>query len=160
MSVASGSPPRLREGRRPAHDLHGGAGGNLSRACPGSPRDRTFQPHPAITKICKGSPGDGRSDSFRFLRAGAACLRSESPLCLRERGNMLRLSVLGAQQISNDRDGDGVEVRSSRALALVAYLAVDAGVPQSRQRVASLLWPESGDAQALTNLRRELHYLR
>jgi len=73
---------------------------------------------------------------------------------------MLRLSVLGAQQISNDRDGDGVEVRSSRALALVAYLAVDAGVPQSRQRVASLLWPESGDAQALTNLRRELHYLR
>ena len=73
---------------------------------------------------------------------------------------MLRLSVLGAQQISNDRDGGGIQVRSSRALALVAYLAVDAGVPHSRQRVAGLLWPESGDAQALTNLRRELHYLR
>ena len=29
-----------------------------------------------------------------------------------------------------------------------------------RQRVAGSLWPESNDAQALTNLRRELHHLR
>ena len=27
-------------------------------------------------------------------------------------------------------------------------------------RIAGLLWPESTDAQALTNLRRELHHLR
>src|SRR5580692_9817389 len=72
---------------------------------------------------------------------------------------MLRVSVLGGQQISDDRDG-GVQVRSSRALALVAYLAVHAAVPHARQRIAGLLWPESGDAQALTNLRRELHHLR
>lgn len=72
---------------------------------------------------------------------------------------MLRVSVLGGQQISSDRDG-GAQVRSSRALALVAYLAVHAGVPHARQRIAGLLWPESGDAQALTNLRRELHHLR
>jgi DNA-binding SARP family transcriptional activator len=37
---------------------------------------------------------------------------------------------------------------------------VHAGVPHARQRIAGLLWPESGDAQALTNLRRELHHLR
>jgi DNA-binding SARP family transcriptional activator/tetratricopeptide (TPR) repeat protein len=72
---------------------------------------------------------------------------------------MLRVSVLGGQQITSDRDG-GVQVRSSRALALVAYLAVHAGVPHARQRIAGVLWPESGDAQALTNLRRELHHLR
>jgi DNA-binding SARP family transcriptional activator len=72
---------------------------------------------------------------------------------------MLRVSVLGGQQITDDRDG-GVQVRSSRALALVAYLAVHAGMPHARQQIAGMLWPESGDAQALTNLRRELHHLR
>ena len=35
-----------------------------------------------------------------------------------------------------------------------------AGSAQARQRIAGLLWPESTDAQALTNLRRELHHLR
>jgi len=72
---------------------------------------------------------------------------------------VLRVSVLGGQQITDDRDG-GVQVRSSRALALLAYLAVHPGVPHPRQQIAGLLWPESGDAQALTNLRRELHHLR
>ena len=72
---------------------------------------------------------------------------------------MLRVTVLGGQQITDDRDG-GVRVRSSRAVALVAFLAVHAGAPQARQRIAGLFWPESADAQALTNLRRELHHLR
>ena len=71
---------------------------------------------------------------------------------------MLRVSVLGRQEIAGD-DGD-VLVRSSRALNLVGFLAVHAGVPHARHRVAGLLWPESGDPQALTNLRRELHHLR
>ena len=34
------------------------------------------------------------------------------------------------------------------------------GRPQTRQRIAGLFWPDSTDAQALTNLRRELHHLR
>lgn len=72
---------------------------------------------------------------------------------------MLRVSVLGGQQITDDRT-DEVQVRSSRALALVAYLTVHAGVAHARQKIAGLLWPDSGDAQALTNLRRELHHLR
>jgi DNA-binding SARP family transcriptional activator len=33
-------------------------------------------------------------------------------------------------------------------------------LPQARQRIAGLFWPDSTDAQALTNLRRELHQLR
>src|SRR5271168_3039531 len=71
---------------------------------------------------------------------------------------MLYVSVLGEQAII---DGDaGVHVHSSHAVALVAFLAAHAGVPQPRQRIAGMFWPDSTDAQALTNLRRELHHLR
>src|ERR1700750_2051194 len=69
------------------------------------------------------------------------------------------MSLLGEQAISDDRAGS-VQTRSSRIVALVALLTVHAGSPQPRQRIAGLLWPESTDAQALTNLRRELHHLR
>jgi DNA-binding SARP family transcriptional activator/tetratricopeptide (TPR) repeat protein len=72
---------------------------------------------------------------------------------------MMRVSVLGGQSIIDDRT-DGVPVRSSHSLVLVAFLAVHAGSPQPRARIAGLFWPESTDAQALTNLRRELHHLR
>ena len=71
---------------------------------------------------------------------------------------MLHVSLLGEQGITED--GTSVQARSSRAVALVAFLAVHAGTPQSRQRIAGTFWPESTDAQALTNLRRELHHLR
>src|SRR5882724_6139176 len=71
---------------------------------------------------------------------------------------MLHVSLLGEQVIA---DGEsGVLTRSSRGVALVAFLAVHAGAPQARSRIAGLFWPDSTDAQALTNLRRELHHLR
>src|SRR6516162_6305523 len=71
---------------------------------------------------------------------------------------MLHVSLLGEQAIT--RDGTSAQARSSRGVALVAFLVVHAGVPQSRERIAGLFWPESTDGQALTNLRRELHHLR
>ena len=71
---------------------------------------------------------------------------------------MLHVSLLGEQAILDDRTG--VRTRSSRAVALVAFLAAHAGSPQARQRIAGLFWPDSTDAQALTDLRRELHHLR
>jgi DNA-binding SARP family transcriptional activator/tetratricopeptide (TPR) repeat protein len=71
---------------------------------------------------------------------------------------MLHVSLLGEQAITED--GTSVQARSSRSVALVAFLAAHAGEPQSRQRIAGMFWPESTDAQALTNLRRELHHLR
>lgn len=49
---------------------------------------------------------------------------------------------------------------SDRAQALLAYLILHRDRAQSRQRLAGLFWPESSDAQARTNLRRELHALR
>jgi DNA-binding SARP family transcriptional activator len=75
-----------------------------------------------------------------------------------ERVDVLRVSLLGEQSISGA--GIGARARSSRAIALVAFLAVHAGSPQPRQRIAGLFWPDSAGAQALTNLRRELHQLR
>ncbi len=72
---------------------------------------------------------------------------------------MLHLSLLGEQAITDDRAGS-IRGRSSRAVVLVAFLVMHAGSAQARQRIAGLLWPESTDAQALTNLRRELHHLR
>ena len=71
---------------------------------------------------------------------------------------MLYVSLLGEQDISED--GTSVQAVSSRAVALVAFLALHAGAPQPRQRIAGTFWPESTGGQALTNLRRELHNLR
>jgi DNA-binding SARP family transcriptional activator/tetratricopeptide (TPR) repeat protein len=76
-----------------------------------------------------------------------------------EQVEVLHVSLLGEQAITDDRGG-GVRARSSRAVVLVAFLVVHAGTSQARQRIAGLFWPESTDAQALTNLRRELHHLR
>ncbi|MEO5843791.1 MAG: AAA family ATPase, partial [Caldimonas sp.] len=51
-----------------------------------------------------------------------------------------------------------VRVGSRKALALLAVTALDAGV--TRERLASLLWPEVEPAGARRNLRRELFRLR
>lgn len=72
---------------------------------------------------------------------------------------MMHVRVLGEQTIIDDRTAD-VRIRSSRTVELVGFLAAHAGSPQTRQRIAGLFWPDSTDAQALTNLRRELHNLR
>jgi DNA-binding SARP family transcriptional activator/tetratricopeptide (TPR) repeat protein len=73
-------------------------------------------------------------------------------------GGGLRLSLLGERVITG-RSG-ALRTRSSRTIELLAFLVVHAGSPQPRQRMAALFWPDSGDEQALTNLRRELHHLR
>ncbi len=72
---------------------------------------------------------------------------------------MLRVSLLGEQSITGDR-ADGPVRPSSRAVSLLAFLACKAESPQHRQRIAGAFWPDSSGAQALTNLRRELHHLR
>ena len=51
-------------------------------------------------------------------------------------------------------------LESARARSLLAYLLLHEGVPQSRQRLAFLLWPDSTESQARTNLRHLLHTLR
>src|SRR6266542_1074634 len=51
-------------------------------------------------------------------------------------------------------------LESARAESLLAYLLLHREAPQSRQRLAFLLWPDSTEPQARTNLRHVLHHLR
>jgi DNA-binding SARP family transcriptional activator len=53
-----------------------------------------------------------------------------------------------------------IRTGSSRTLALPGLLIARTGRLQDRATIAGQFWPESGDGQALTNLRRELHDLR
>jgi DNA-binding SARP family transcriptional activator len=72
----------------------------------------------------------------------------------------LRVELLGGFRVLA---AGGVSARppSARQQELIAFLVLHArNAPVPRQRVAGSLWPESTDAQALTNLRRELHHLR
>lgn len=51
-------------------------------------------------------------------------------------------------------------VNTPRLCALLAYLLLHRQAPQSRRHLAFLFWPDSTEAQALTNLRKQLLYLR
>ncbi len=51
-------------------------------------------------------------------------------------------------------------MNSSRLQALLAYLVLHRHAPQPRRHLAFLLWPDSTEAQARTNLRNLLHTLR
>src|SRR5258708_38817795 len=52
-----------------------------------------------------------------------------------------------------------VPIASGLLQALLAYLALNRSAPQPHQRIAALLWPESSQMQAQTNLRTLLHRL-
>jgi len=70
----------------------------------------------------------------------------------------LRVRLLGAVQVVLD----GRRLRAFHSLRLQRFLALIAlrRVPQHRSRLAFELWPDSGEGQARTNLRKLLHELR
>lgn len=71
---------------------------------------------------------------------------------------MLKLVLLGEERLIFDgRDAVGGE---SRGVEILAYLVLHPGAHIARLMLAGIFWPDSTDAQALTNLRRELHHLR
>ena len=67
----------------------------------------------------------------------------------------LRVGLLGAPRV--ELEGTPIDVPSRKAVALLAYLAVTGG--QSREALATLLWPESDHERARTALRKELSAL-
>jgi DNA-binding SARP family transcriptional activator len=72
----------------------------------------------------------------------------------------LRVELLGGFRLLTDGH-PAARAPSARQQELIAFLVLHARSAQiARQRIAGSLWPESTDAQALTNLRRELHHLR
>jgi len=68
----------------------------------------------------------------------------------------LQLFVLGPPRL--EREGQPIELNLRKALALLVYLAVS-GQPQSRDALATMLWPESDQREGRTRLRRTLHRL-
>jgi DNA-binding SARP family transcriptional activator/predicted ATPase len=68
----------------------------------------------------------------------------------------LSLTLLGVPVVA--LDGRPVHIRRTKALALLAYLAVS-GQPHHREVLATLLWPEQPHHAARNNLRRVLFSL-
>ena len=71
----------------------------------------------------------------------------------------LRIRLLGAFGLSFE--GRPIEtIDAPRLQALLTYLVLHRDTPQPRERLASLFWPDSEEAQSRTNLRQALHLLR
>lgn len=71
----------------------------------------------------------------------------------------LFLSLLGSFQVR--REGEPVTgFESDKVRALLAYLAVEAGRPHSREAVSGLFWPDRPEQAARGNLRHVLPNLR
>ncbi|MDC9835681.1 alpha/beta fold hydrolase [Rhizobium binxianense] len=68
------------------------------------------------------------------------------------------LSLLGGFDCAGLAAGSPASTRKARAL--VAYLALQAGQSQSREKLAALLWGGTGEEQARANLRQTLSVLR
>jgi DNA-binding SARP family transcriptional activator len=71
----------------------------------------------------------------------------------------IRIQFFGTLQFTCDGTA-ATGINSNRLQSLLAFLVLRAVTPQSREQLASLLWPESDDGQARTNLRQLLHHLR
>jgi DNA-binding SARP family transcriptional activator len=71
----------------------------------------------------------------------------------------LRIELFGALRISRGSELI-TSVNTSRLQSLLAFLVLHGDAGQSREHLAFLLWPESSEAQARTNLRQLLHHLR
>ncbi len=71
----------------------------------------------------------------------------------------LEIQLFGTVRLVYDNEPvTGLEAR--RQQALLAWLVLHAGVPQSRTRVAHLFWPDATEEQAHGNLRKGLYDLR
>ena len=93
----------------------------------------------------------------RRARAAEAAARAAPSARLNmHSASPIRLQLLGAPRLL--RDEQVLHVGSRKALAMLAVIALEAGV--SRVRLAGWLWPEVDAAGARRNLRRELFRLR
>ncbi len=72
---------------------------------------------------------------------------------------MLRLTLFGGFSAAG-ADGAEIPLKSQKARALLAYLALPPGKSRSREQIMALLWSERGEAQARASLRQVLTGLR
>ena len=72
---------------------------------------------------------------------------------------LLRIRLLGALDVRYGAERLGT-LESPRVQSLLAYLLLHRHAAQPRQHLAFVLWPDSTESQARTNLRQLLHHLR
>jgi DNA-binding SARP family transcriptional activator len=75
----------------------------------------------------------------------------------------LQISLLGDFRLAYSCSSCMTElhtVNTARLQALLGYLLLHRYAPQAREYLAFLFWPDTREAQALTNLRNLLHKLR
>jgi DNA-binding SARP family transcriptional activator/tetratricopeptide (TPR) repeat protein len=73
---------------------------------------------------------------------------------------VLQIQLLGDFRMTYNDTTSLTSKIHARQQTLLAYLLLHREAPQSRHHLAFLLWPDTGEAQALTNLRNLLHKLR
>src|SRR5512135_3407434 len=71
---------------------------------------------------------------------------------------MLQIRLLG--QFDVRAAGKRIDIPSRAGQSLLAYLLLNDGTPQRRERLAGLLWPDTSDENARHNLRTELWRIR
>ncbi|HEY3310591.1 MAG TPA: BTAD domain-containing putative transcriptional regulator [Anaerolineales bacterium] len=71
---------------------------------------------------------------------------------------MLQIRLLG--QFDVRLDGKRIVISSRAGQSLLGYLAMTAGTPHRREKLAGTLWPDSSDENARKNLRQELWRIR
>ena len=71
---------------------------------------------------------------------------------------MLQIRLLG--QFDIRLDGKRIVISSRAGQSLLAYLAMTAGTPHRREKLAGTLWPNSSEENARKNLRQELWRIR
>src|ERR1051325_5719768 len=71
---------------------------------------------------------------------------------------MLQIRLLG--QFDVRLDGKRIVISSRAGQSLLAYLAMTAGTPHRREKLAGALWPDSSEENARKNLRQELWRIR
>src|ERR1700712_3249255 len=72
---------------------------------------------------------------------------------------VLQIALFGSLRVSVD-DRPITAINTNRLHSLMAWLILKGDKPQPKERIASLLWPESSGPQARTNLRQLLHHLK
>jgi WD40 repeat protein/class 3 adenylate cyclase len=71
---------------------------------------------------------------------------------------MLQIRLLG--QFDIRIDGKRVAISSRVGQSLFAYLALTAGIPHRREKLAGMFWPDTSDENSRKNLRNELWRIR
>src|SRR4051812_28488108 len=72
---------------------------------------------------------------------------------------ILRVDLLGDFSLTYG-DQRVTTIATPRLQSLLAYLVLHRDVPQPRQHLAFLFWPDTNEAQARNNLRQLVHQLR